>query len=386
MITTRKRDFHRTIGYRIRMAREALELNQKQLSENIGFKDRQTLSAIENGQRKVSSAELLAFIRALGKDLDYFTDPFRLVGEGVFSWRAQAAPEVLDAFEEQAKTWIAAYRTLGEELGETFSPLVHQLGLTYRSAFEDAWEAAECLNVTWNLGSRPATILPRIAEERLGILILHVDVQDVSISGAACHLPEFNTILVNRREREGRRIFDFAHELFHLLTWQTMPPERIDTGQPAGNKAKRIERLADNFAGALLMPRMAVEGCWNQRSTAEIHGWINRTADAFGVTAKALFSRLRALDMVSPADVMAIDEDRLTWNGRVPNKRNLPALFSKRFMDRILKALDKGLLSESRAARLLDLTSEEMWRVMGLYGLQPADESAIGNDAVTEFP
>ena len=82
MITTRKRDFHRTIGDRIRMARETLGLNQKQLSETIGFKDRQTLSAIENGQRKVSSAELLAFIRVLGKDLDYFTDPFRLVGEG----------------------------------------------------------------------------------------------------------------------------------------------------------------------------------------------------------------------------------------------------------------------------------------------------------------
>ena len=58
-------------------------LNQKQLSETIGFKDRQTLSAIENGQRKVSSAELLAFIRALGKDLDYFTDPFRLSGRGL---------------------------------------------------------------------------------------------------------------------------------------------------------------------------------------------------------------------------------------------------------------------------------------------------------------
>jgi hypothetical protein len=85
--------------------------------------------------------------------------------------------------------------------------------------------------------------------------------------------------------------------------------------------------------------------------------------------------------MVSPADVMGIDEGRLTWNGRVPNKWNLPALFSKRFMDRILKALDKGLLSESRAARLLDLTPEEMWRVVGLYGLQPAGESVTGNDA-----
>jgi transcriptional regulator with XRE-family HTH domain len=98
------------------MAREALGLNQKQLSENIGFKDRQTLSAIENGQRKVSSAELLAFIRALGKDLDYFTDPFRLVGEGVFSWRAQAA-RVLDAFENRRRPGLR-YRLPGEELAK----------------------------------------------------------------------------------------------------------------------------------------------------------------------------------------------------------------------------------------------------------------------------
>ena len=37
------------------------------------------------------------------------------------------------------------------------------------------------------------------------------------------------TILVNRHEPRGRRSFDLAHELFHVLTWDAMPPERIES-------------------------------------------------------------------------------------------------------------------------------------------------------------
>jgi Zn-dependent peptidase ImmA (M78 family)/DNA-binding XRE family transcriptional regulator len=384
MTTARKKDFNRTVGERIRIGREALGFNQKQLSDSLGFKDRQTISAIENGQRKVSSAELLALITVLKKDLEYFTDPFRLDTKILFSWRAQAAPEVLYSFEERAKSWIAAYCVLGEELGEISSPLQSRLGLTFKSSFEEAWDAAERLIETWRLGSRPAPKLAQVVEDQLGILILNVEMGSASISGAACHIPEFNAILINRREREGRRRFDFAHELFHLLTWQTMPPEYIDTEQPSGSKAKRIERLADNFAGALLMPRAAIEECWNQRGGVEIHEWIHRTADDFGVTEVALFNRLRTLTFLSSDDAARIAGDGLTPKRRTPNDQNVPVLFSKRFMQRIVKALDKGLLSERRAAKLLDLSPEEMWQVMGTYGLQPADELMATNDAETQ--
>src|SRR6266498_652638 len=103
------------ITRRLKAARDRAGLTQAQLSEKLGFKDRQTLAAIEAGQRKLSSEELVRAMQVFGVDLEYFTDGFRLVGEGSFSWRAKnAAPGLLDEFESRAGRWIATYRRLGE--------------------------------------------------------------------------------------------------------------------------------------------------------------------------------------------------------------------------------------------------------------------------------
>ncbi len=78
------------------------------------------------------------------------------------------------------------------------------------------------------LGDAPATRLSEAMERKLGILVLMVD-PDRDISGAACRLPELDAVLIARREVAGRRHFDLAHELFHILTWDAMPP-----GLPSG--------------------------------------------------------------------------------------------------------------------------------------------------------
>src|SRR3990172_10979170 len=104
------------INKRLKIAREKAGLTQAQLAEKLGFKDRQTLAAIEAGQRKMSAEELVRAMDVFGVDLDYFTDGFRLVGEGRFSWRADknATEEFLGAFEDHAGRWVATYRRLGE--------------------------------------------------------------------------------------------------------------------------------------------------------------------------------------------------------------------------------------------------------------------------------
>src|SRR3990167_7179810 len=104
------------ISRRLKAAREKLGLTQAELSTKLGFKDRQTLAAIEAGQRKISAEELLRAIKALGLELDFFTDSFRLAGEGRFSWRTQkdAPNDLLKEFEEKAGCWIATWRRLGE--------------------------------------------------------------------------------------------------------------------------------------------------------------------------------------------------------------------------------------------------------------------------------
>ena len=66
------------------------------------------------------------------------------------------------------------------------------------------------------------------------------------------------TILVNRREPTGRRNFDLAHELFHLLTWDSMPPDRVEPTEVPGMKGNRVERLAENCVARV---HGSVEAC-----------------------------------------------------------------------------------------------------------------------------
>ena len=117
-----------TLSYlprRIVAAREKCSLTQEELAQRLGFKDRQILASIEAGQRRITAEELVAISDITHLDLDYFTDPFRLVGEGAFSYRASGVePAILDAFEQQVGGWVALWRQLGERRREPSSLLL----------------------------------------------------------------------------------------------------------------------------------------------------------------------------------------------------------------------------------------------------------------------
>jgi XRE family transcriptional regulator, fatty acid utilization regulator len=362
--------FQRIVGQRVKLAREDANLSQDELASQLGLNDRQTLSNIEAGKRKLTAEELIKLIQALGKELEYFTDTFSLIGEGAFSWRAVGAvPASLDEFEAKAGKWIGTFRRLGEIKGETFSALSQQLTLAERSSFEEAQAAGEALVADWELGEVPATNLGKLVEDRLKMLVLYVDAPS-GISGAACQLPQFNTILINRREPDGRRNYDFAHEIFHILTWNAMPPRTYDQADKIeGTKVKRIEQLANNFAAALLMPSANLKLRWEKRGDQDLHNWLNETASEFQVTSDALYWRLRQLSWLTPAVSLKINRDRLTWNGRSPSAQTLPKLFSHRFVERMHWALDRGELSVRRAAELLDCTVEDLEDLFKSYEL-----------------
>ncbi|MCY4385457.1 MAG: helix-turn-helix transcriptional regulator, partial [Nitrospinae bacterium] len=97
----------RLIGKRIRALREERNLSQENLAEIFGFKDRQTVSAIETGARRITAGELVLAVERLGASLEYFTDPFLLAGEGRFSWRQTGVDaERLNTYERRAGRWI----------------------------------------------------------------------------------------------------------------------------------------------------------------------------------------------------------------------------------------------------------------------------------------
>ena len=58
------------VGGRIKALREERNLSQGDLARLFGFKDRQTVSAIETGKRHVSAEEVLVAVEKLGAPLD----------------------------------------------------------------------------------------------------------------------------------------------------------------------------------------------------------------------------------------------------------------------------------------------------------------------------
>lgn len=363
------------IGARIRALREERNLSQDDLARLFGFKDRQTVSAIETGERRVTADELMLAVEKLGAPLDYFTDPFMLAGEGRFSWRQTNAGTVrLNAYERNAGRWIAAFRAIAPLVGRKAPLLRHALGLNRHSRFEDAMAAGERFVAEFGLGAIPARRLAEVMERELGILVLMVDAFD-GISGAACRLPELDILLINRNEAAGRRHFDLAHELFHILTWDAMPPEHHEDAREVGGN--RVEQLANCFASAVLMPKasLATYGTWADLDDAALVAKLNATADDLLVTASALKWRLVALNELKPARARAIPDAALRNNGHVAREVGpLPPLFSKPFMEVIGLAIGEGRLSIRRAAGLLDLKLEDLSDLCAAHGVEAPAE------------
>ena len=356
------------IGARLKALREERKLSQDEIARIFGFKDRQTVSAIETGERRLSAEELLTAVQKLGASFDYFTNPFLLVGEGKFSWRqSNVALERLNAFERVAGRWVAANRALAPEVGRPTPNLRQALKLTSKSTFEEAIATGERFAGDFELGAVPAERLAEVMERRLGVLVLLVDAID-GISGAACRLPDLDAVLINRHEVIGRRHFDLAHELFHILTWDTMPPDHVED---ASERSKiRVEQLANNFASAVLMPTAVLDQIGP--SKADLIRWLNDTAETLKVTATALKWRLVALGRLDAAQANKIPDAALRNNGRDISGREPPPLYSKAFMEVIALAIDEGHMSARKAADLLDMTLDDLAQLCATHGVKVA--------------
>jgi XRE family transcriptional regulator, fatty acid utilization regulator len=353
------------LARRVTVAREHAGLTQDKLSKRLGFKDRQTLAAIEAGQRKVVVDELLALIRVTGKDMEFFTDPFRLVGEAEFSYRASGVSDIeVDQFEGKVGEWLALWRYLGEKRGETPGPLHQRLAINERSTFEEARYAGEQVAQKLKLGAIAAERLSEAIQTYFGILVLSVDMPE-GVSGAAVQLTSGDAILINRQEAPGRRVFDLAHELFHILTWDAIPPARVDRENPSSYKAKRTEQLADNFAGALLIPSEDISRRWKDRShEVNVKDWFLNVSGHYGVSASALFWRMVALAIVKKEEA-----ERALAPSSIKARHGAPPLFSRRFLERVIGGIEHGEVSVRRVLKLLDLDLEDFRSQCAAHGV-----------------
>lgn len=357
---------HHLISQRITIARDRAGLSQDALARALGFNDRQTISAMETGLRQVSPEELVRIGEVLGQQLEFFTDPYVVAEKNAFSYRAaKPAKAVLEEFERQSERLISAHRRFRELLRETPSPVQAQLpDLTPGSHLELATLKGEQTAAAWKLGGRPAEKLREEIEKRLNIAILYVDAPE-SISGAACRLPDGGVILINRLEALCRQNFNLGHELFHLLTWEKMPPEHIDVVPEKDKPRSKSEKLADAYTAGLLMPAAVIHSRWQARGKEPVINWIKSNARELQVSSIALYWRTVNLRLIGKEDV---DISALKVDGSTRGEKK-PRLYSQRFVERLHSVLDEGYITVLKATELLDCSLDDLRALFSSYGL-----------------
>lgn len=363
----------RSLGYRIRAARDALGMTQEQVSQAMAISDRQTISAIEKGGRAVRPDELVRMAALLERDINYFIDPFVVAGEAQFSWRVAGslADTELQSFEERMGAWVGMLRFLRRRHATACEPFGANLRLSTDSSFEDALAMGEAAAEKLQLGPVPAVRIVDQVEEALEIPVLFVDAVESpsgSFARATCHLPDLSVILINRNEPEAMRNHDLAHELFHALMWNKMTPLQREAKDP--RKAKRnfwrIERLADNFAAGLLMPSSSLNKAIDSRRIEDIDH-LRDVADYFRVSPASLACRLLNAKMIDDG----LCERLSNQTSRSPDQTR-PKRFSASFVDVVYRGIDKGQLSARKAAKAIGLTLPELVGLFEEHSRQPA--------------
>ena len=320
-------DFMSIRGLRLKTLREARGMSQAQLAQVMGFKDRQTVSAIEMGERSLSAKEMLLATQAFGVSVDDFMDRISVTGMAQFSWRTDnGVSDVTAELERRIGDTIGIWRGLANRFSETPSIILPRIGITGGDSVTRAADLGRQLAGLLELGSAPSLSLLSAVENRLDMLVIACDMPE-SITCVSCRLPEMNAIVVNQTVTGERLIADVAHQLFHLLTWDAMMPDRIDSRKLARSRPKRhMEAMTDAFAEALLHQPYSP------------------------VSVEAYFS-------AQTADTCAVP----------PLTEEKPRLFSSRYMRVVGEAMHDGWISPKLVAKRWGMTIDKAVDVYNSY-------------------
>src|ERR1035437_5077032 len=250
------------IGAAVRERRLALGISQKSLAITAALPAAQTVSENEKGDRELKAVELVRVARAL------HVEPSELLGVETRTnadprvlWRRGSRP--LDRVREaQLLERARRYAQLEQWCNEVAQRRLPDYEFNPATAtYRDVEHLAARVREEMKLGPVPERTLLRSLEEDFGVKVFfeHLDAESDGDCSAACvRSSEFGAaILMDGVEVPWRRLFSFAHELFHLVTWTAVEQTWAASGATGVEEPswyKRLESYADTFAANVLMP------------------------------------------------------------------------------------------------------------------------------------
>jgi XRE family transcriptional regulator, fatty acid utilization regulator len=196
---------------------------------------------------------------------------------------------------------------------------------------------------------------------------------------------------LSRTAPTPKRNFALAHELFHLLTWETMAPQHTEHGRL--DARSKPEQLANAFALVLLMPGPTILAALTNKPAGANEAWPRSDADSTQtLTPRWLNDRARELQVTTEAyqlrlvQLAMLSKDRVDRNLDWTRERKQPVAdatlphpsgsvtdprpFSEEFVRVLHAALKDKHLELDRAVQLLGLDEDEVADLFRLYQLE----------------
>ena len=338
---------------RLRNARLMRGLSMQQLCVMMNdIVTKQSVSKYERGESMPDSTILIALCKALNISPDYLFRENRSALNNVHYRKLTR----LSAKEEKSINLMV------EDTIERINEIEDICGIERHfdassftcqvKSLNDVFCAATKLRTDWNIGNAAITNVINILETN-GIIVVEVEASD-AFSGLNGTLENGTpVIVVNKQMSTERKRFTALHELGHALLHFS---EDMDE--------KMEEQYCNIFANEVLKPRQTfLQSIGEKRHDIALVELKNLQSE-FGISVDALMYKARYLDVIS--------ENRYTTYWK---KKNFDSNFKSqveksiiddehctRFENLIYRALSSGLITESKAAVLLNKTTEEVWR------------------------
>jgi Zn-dependent peptidase ImmA (M78 family)/DNA-binding XRE family transcriptional regulator len=266
---------------RLALARMRRRMTGKALASSAGI-TADTLSRLERGHRPPDDSTAAKLAEALAYPIEFFfgDDPSDIDAEGV-SFRSFSK---MSAREKDAATsagqlglQLTAWAESRFNLPDPDLP-----DLSYQS---DPEKAAIEARQYWRIGERPIGNMIGFLESK-GVRVLSLSEDTANVNAFSFWRDGKPYIFLNNFKTPESSIFDSAHELGHLLIHCK--------GDLRGDRL--LEREADGFAGAFLMPANDVRASIYRPITSDM---LIRTKKKWKVSAFALLHRLWRMKIVA---------------------------------------------------------------------------------------
>lgn len=335
------------LGARIKAAREAAGLNQRQLAEKAGV-SAMAISKYERGQSVPSSKVLLAIAGALGLRTEYFFRKTEIQLEDVDYREHHKLPkkeekkvwaDVIEQLERWAELeqFIPAPSSIPFKLPKHLPPAIHT---------GDGLEAlAIVVRKAWNLGLNPIPgLIDTLESVGIKVIVTRYD-EHKYFDGLAARVHDAPVIVVGKHWAGDRQRFTLAHELGHLVLKGRL------------NKKLDEERACHRFAGAFLAPKeKVIAALGTKRSWLEPQELMLLKRE-WGLSMQGWTYRARDLGIISQSTMKALWSLFIEngWKEKEPDPQ-YPHEETVLFKQLVYRALAEDRIGEPKAAELLGMS------------------------------